>query len=247
MATEPAKTGEDDKAFAKFGDTLEKVFSAIDALCSRMDEIDEKADKARKDAEETAGEREKAMKDELETLKSHVNLQPEDRSGYGEAQARADAVYRLTGKQAPPPMAGERCSIIAGAYSAPLQDKFAGVLENRPAQSELRTLSTRLRVVSSPTPPPPRGTFQRSPPARCARSSAATPPAARSPNGTAPGWRLSPFRRSRCAACGPSLWPEESEILNRRASSGRPAALPARSLERSSWAPGAVAGDCGGL
>jgi hypothetical protein len=100
--------GDDDKNMASFNGAMEKICSAIEALTQRLDDLDAKSDKARKDAEECAAEREKKIADELETLKSHVNLQPEDRSGYGEAQARADAVYRLTGRQAPPPMAGER-------------------------------------------------------------------------------------------------------------------------------------------
>lgn len=108
MATEPAKTGDDDKAFAKFSDTLSKVISAIDGLCSRMDELDAKAEKSRKDSEDAAGEREKQMKDELALLRNHAEMQPDDRAGYGEVQARADAVYRLNGKQAPPPLAGEK-------------------------------------------------------------------------------------------------------------------------------------------
>lgn len=120
MATEPAKTGDDDKAFAKFSDTLSKVISAIDGLCSRMDELDAKAEKSRKDSEDAAGEREKQMKDELEALKSHTNMQPEERSGFGEAQARANSVYRLNGKQAPPVMAGEKLFDYRRRLLAPL-------------------------------------------------------------------------------------------------------------------------------
>ena len=136
MATEPAKTNDDDKGFAKFNDTLCKICDAISALNERMDNLDAKADKARCDAEEAAGEREKKMADELEALKSHTNMQPEERSGFGEAQARADAVYRLTGKQAPPPMAGEKLFDFRRRLLAPLQAEVATVQIREPCQDD---------------------------------------------------------------------------------------------------------------
>jgi len=98
------------------------------ADAARKDEEDkekeekEKADKARKDAEEA--EEKKKMEDaaradassatlaeikaQLETFRTHLSAQPADMASYGEAQARADAVFRLNGKQAPPPMVGEK-------------------------------------------------------------------------------------------------------------------------------------------
>ena len=138
MATEPAKTGDDDKAFAKFSDTLSKVISAIDGLCSRMDELDAKAEKSRKDSEDAAGEREKQMKDELEALKSHTNMQPEERSGFGEAQARANSVYRLNGKQAPPVMAGEKLFDYRRRLLAPLLKELRAVREDQSSRDEPR-------------------------------------------------------------------------------------------------------------
>jgi hypothetical protein len=50
-------------------------------------------------------------------------MQPEERSGFGEAQARADAVYRLTGREAPPPIAGERLFDFRRRLRAPLQSE----------------------------------------------------------------------------------------------------------------------------
>jgi hypothetical protein len=144
----------------------DKMFGALDAVCTRMDAFEEKEkarednarkdaeeaeEKAKKDAEEEAKmkadadeeEKEKAKKDaeeeekakadkakkdeeeamadaarkdsvnvadlqaQIATLRSHLSAQPETRAAFGEAQARADAVYRLMSKEAPPPMVAE--------------------------------------------------------------------------------------------------------------------------------------------
>ena len=146
---------------AEAGEKLDKMLSKIDALCSRMDAMEEedkkrkgseeeeerKADKAKKDEDEEkedVGEEEKKVaidksrkdakrKDESEEeekkeeesrkdaeladLKAQVSalarlvrptrLSDEERTAMIDAQARADSVYRLHGKEAPRPMDGE--------------------------------------------------------------------------------------------------------------------------------------------
>lgn len=81
---------------------------------SEEEEEKAKADKAKKDEEEAMVDA--ARKDavnvadlqaQIATLRSHLSAQPETRAAFGEAQARADAVYRLMSKEAPPPMVAE--------------------------------------------------------------------------------------------------------------------------------------------
>lgn len=240
MATEPAKTGDDDKAFAKFSDTLSKVISAIDGLCSRMDELDAKAEKSRKDSEDAAGEREKQMKDELEALKSHTNMQPEERSGFGEAQARADSVYRLNGKQAPPVMAGEKLFDYRRRLLAPLLKDSAQFAKINLAATNLDILDAIEPVVLADAAAAARDVSKI--PGGQMRKTERRDATGRTITEWHGSWMASqPVPPISLRRVRPELMAGRIRNVNWRASSGRPAALPARSLGWSSWAPGALA------
>lgn len=103
-AEEKAKKDAEEKAKAD-AEAEEKAKADAEEKAKADAEAEEKAkaDAARADSATIA-----SLSEQVEYLTTRLSAQPEHMAGYGAAQAKADAVFRLFGKQAPPPLVAEK-------------------------------------------------------------------------------------------------------------------------------------------
>jgi colicin import membrane protein len=104
----------DDELSAK----LDKMLAGFDSVCKRLDALEAKGEAPDEDDQDSTDLLRKVVDDAARkardeksgraTLRKAIDAIEAADVGFGDAQARADNAYRAIGKNAPPPMAGER-------------------------------------------------------------------------------------------------------------------------------------------
>ncbi len=187
VMTEEARSREDDgkrdDGLAKLDATLGKMAAAFDSVCKRLDQLEAKGKKKGEDGDEedddedSSDQRQKVVEDaarharrDKATRKSLQDaireLEAADQS-FGEAQARADAVFRrIVGKEAPPPMAAERILDYRKRLLSTLQpyagEEYAKVPLRAMDHEALKVFENVIYDAATKYDPPiPRGTLRR--------------------------------------------------------------------------------------